>query len=169
MSSWTCCELEKTIKQETAISYRLLRYLNSPLFGFSLEIKSIRHAMAILGERELRCWIRLVVAGSAAEQKCSELVLTGLARARFLRVACGTSQSGKRSIPDGLFVGHGRHPRSYGASINSIFPSRVRCRIITLPLGSRKTKTSRSRKWASLIASSRVIGRKATESLACTR
>jgi len=76
-------ELEKTIKQEAAICYRLLRYLNSPLFGFSLEIKSIRHAMAILGERELRRWIRLVVAVSAAEQKCSELVLTGLARARF--------------------------------------------------------------------------------------
>ncbi len=76
-------ELERCIKQETAICYRLLRYLNSPLFGFSLEIKSIRHAMAILGERELRRWIRLVVAVSAAEQKCSELVLTALARARF--------------------------------------------------------------------------------------
>ncbi len=76
-------ELEKRIKQEAAICYRLLRYLNSPLFGFSLEIKSIRHAMAILGERELRRWIRLVVAVSAAEQKCSELILTGLARARF--------------------------------------------------------------------------------------
>lgn len=76
-------ELEKTIKQETAICYRLLRYLNSPLFGFSLEIKSIRHAMGILGERELRRWIRLVVAVSAAEQGCSELVLTALARARF--------------------------------------------------------------------------------------
>lgn len=76
-------ELERAIKQEASICYRLLRYLNSPLFGFSLEIKSIRHAMAILGERELRRWIRLVVTVGAAEQKCSELVLTGLARARF--------------------------------------------------------------------------------------
>ncbi len=76
-------ELERMIKQETSICYRLLRYLNSPLFGFSLEIKSVRHAMAILGERELRRWIRLVVTVSAAEQKCSELVLNGLARARF--------------------------------------------------------------------------------------
>jgi len=76
-------ELERLIKQEASICYRLLRYLNSPLFGFSLEIKSIRHAMAILGERELRRWIRLVVTVSAAEQKCSELVLTGLTRARF--------------------------------------------------------------------------------------
>ena len=76
-------ELEKMLKQEAAICYRLLRYLNSPVFGFSLEIKSVRHAMAILGERELRRWIRLVVTIGAAEQRCSELVLMGLTRARF--------------------------------------------------------------------------------------
>ena len=76
-------ELERMIKQETSISYRLLRYLNSPLFGFSLEIKSIRHAMAIIGERELRRWIRLVITVGAAEGKCSELVLMALGRARF--------------------------------------------------------------------------------------
>jgi len=76
-------ELEKMLKREASICYRLLRYLNSPLFGFSLEIKSIRHAMAVLGEREMRRWIRLVVTVGAAEQKCSELVLMGLARGRF--------------------------------------------------------------------------------------
>ncbi len=76
-------ELEKMLKQEPSICYRLLRYLNSPLFGFSLEIKSVRHAMAVLGEREMRRWVRLVVAVGAAEQKCSELVLMGLARGRF--------------------------------------------------------------------------------------
>lgn len=76
-------ELEKALKQDASICYRLLRYLNSPVFGLTLEIKSIRHAMAILGERELRRWIRLVVTVGAAEQKCSELLLMGLARARF--------------------------------------------------------------------------------------
>ena len=76
-------ELEKMLKQEASICYRLLRYLNSPLFGFALEIKSIRHAMAVLGEREMRRWIRLVVTVGVAEQRCSELVLMGLTRAGF--------------------------------------------------------------------------------------
>lgn len=76
-------DLEKLLKQEAAICYRLLRYLNSPVFGLRLEVKSIRHAMAILGERELRRWIRLVVTIGAAEQSCSELVLMGMTRARF--------------------------------------------------------------------------------------
>lgn len=76
-------ELETLFKQEPSICYRLLRYLNSPVFGLSLEIKSVRHAMAILGERELRRWIRLIVTVGAAEQGCSELVLMGITRARF--------------------------------------------------------------------------------------
>ena len=86
-------ELERMIKQETSICYRLLRYLNSPLFGFSLEIKSVRHAMAILGERELRRWVRLVGAVGAAEQKSSELVLMALARARFCELLSQQLQS----------------------------------------------------------------------------
>jgi len=86
-------ELEKMLKQEASIAYRLLRYLNSPLFGFALEIKSIRHAMAVLGEREMRRWVRLVVAVGAAEQTCSELVVMGLARARFCELLSVRLQS----------------------------------------------------------------------------
>ena len=86
-------ELEKMLKQEASISYRLLRYLNSPLFGFSLEIKSIRHAMAVLGEREMRRWVRLVVTVGAAEQACSALVLMGLARARFCELLSNRLQA----------------------------------------------------------------------------
>jgi c-di-GMP-related signal transduction protein len=87
-------ELEKLLKQEASISYRLLRYLNSPLFGFALEIKSIRHAIAVLGERELRRWIRLIATVGAAEQKCSELILMGLARARFCEILSDRLKSG---------------------------------------------------------------------------
>jgi EAL and modified HD-GYP domain-containing signal transduction protein len=86
-------ELEKMLKEEASICYRLLRYLNSPLFGFSLEIKSVRHAMAVLGERELRRWIRLVVTVGAAEQRCNELVLMGLTRARFCELLSNRLQS----------------------------------------------------------------------------
>jgi EAL and modified HD-GYP domain-containing signal transduction protein len=57
------------------------------------EIKSIRHAMAVLGEREMRRWVRLVIAVGAAEQTCSELVLMGLARARFCELLSSRLQA----------------------------------------------------------------------------
>jgi c-di-GMP-related signal transduction protein len=76
-------ELEGLIKSEASVLYRLLRYLNSPMFGMRNEIHSIRHALAILGEREIRRWIRLVALVSAGEVKTSDLVLSALVRARF--------------------------------------------------------------------------------------
>jgi c-di-GMP-related signal transduction protein len=47
------------------------------------EIHSIRHALAMLGERETRRWIRLVTLESAGLQRSSDLVLSALVRACF--------------------------------------------------------------------------------------
>lgn len=76
-------EIEKVIKCEASLCYRLLRYLNSAAFGFVIEIHSVRHALAILGEQEVRRWIRLVATLGAGQGKNSELVLSALVRARF--------------------------------------------------------------------------------------
>ena len=75
--------LEKVIKAEASVCYRLLRYLNSAVFGFKHEIHSVRHALSILGERDLRRWVRLVAAVGAGQEKTSDLVLSALVRGRF--------------------------------------------------------------------------------------
>ena len=71
------------IKGEASLVYRLLRYLNSPIFGFTQEIRSVRHALAMLGEREVCRWIRLAATLVAAQNKPSDLVLSALVRGRF--------------------------------------------------------------------------------------
>jgi EAL and modified HD-GYP domain-containing signal transduction protein len=76
-------EVEKLIKCEASICYRLLRYLNSPIFGLAAEIHSVRHALSMLGENEIRRWVRLVAALGAGQSKCTELVTSALTRARF--------------------------------------------------------------------------------------
>jgi c-di-GMP-related signal transduction protein len=76
-------EIENLVKSEAALCYRLLRYLNSAAFGFANEIHSVRHALAILGEREVRRWIRLVATLGAGQGKTTDLVLSALVRARF--------------------------------------------------------------------------------------
>lgn len=75
--------IEKLVKQEASVCYRLLRYLNSAAFSFKSEIHSVRHALSILGERDLRRWVRLVAAVGAGQDKTSDLVLSALVRARF--------------------------------------------------------------------------------------
>jgi c-di-GMP-related signal transduction protein len=76
-------EIEGLIKGEASLCYRLLRYLNSPAFGLLNEIHSVRHALTMLGEREVRRWIRLVATLGAGQNKPSELVLSALVRGRF--------------------------------------------------------------------------------------
>jgi len=76
-------EMEELIKHEASVCYRLLRYLNSAAFGIRNEVHSIRHALTLLGEREVRRWIRLVVTLTAAEGRSSELLNTAMTRARF--------------------------------------------------------------------------------------
>jgi c-di-GMP-related signal transduction protein len=75
--------IEKLIKTEASICYRLLRYMNSARFGLKNEIHSVRHALAILGDREVRRWVRLIAIVGAGQDKTSDLVLCVLVRARF--------------------------------------------------------------------------------------
>lgn len=76
-------KIEDLIKHDASLCYRLLRYLNSPVLGFSSPVQSVRHAMTLLGERELVRWIRMATTLAMGEEKCSDLVLSSLVRARF--------------------------------------------------------------------------------------
>jgi EAL and modified HD-GYP domain-containing signal transduction protein len=53
------------------------------MFGFRSEIHSVRHALTILGERDLRRWVRLVATVGAGQDRPSDLVLSALVRGRF--------------------------------------------------------------------------------------
>jgi c-di-GMP-related signal transduction protein len=91
-------EIENAIKGEASLCYRLLRYLNSATFGFSTEIHSVRHALSILGEREVRRWIRLVATLGAGQNRTSELVLSALVRARFCELLSPSIEHGESDL-----------------------------------------------------------------------
>jgi c-di-GMP-related signal transduction protein len=91
-------EIEDVIKTEASICYRLLRYLNSAVFSFSTEIHSIRHALSLLGEREIRRWVRLVATLGAGQDKSTELVTLALVRARFCELLSPKIQHGDSDL-----------------------------------------------------------------------
>lgn len=75
--------LEELIKSEPALSYRLLRYMNSPLFLFSAPIVSVRHALVLLGLEQLRQWVSVVALVSMGGDKPLGTVVWALVRARY--------------------------------------------------------------------------------------
>ena len=91
-------EIENLVKGEASLCFRLLCYLNSAVFGFAAEIHTVRHALAILGEREVRRWIRLVATLGAGQGKASDLVLAALVRARFCELLSPKIQHGDSDL-----------------------------------------------------------------------
>ena len=75
-------EVVSLIDREVSLCYKLLRFVNSPLFGFKSEIASTGHALALLGDREVRKWASVAAVLGMAGSTGNELVLTALTRAR---------------------------------------------------------------------------------------
>ena len=85
-------ELEQLISSDVALSYRLLRYINSAYFGLRNQVASIMHAIALLGIENVKRWSTLTTFTAIAD-KPPELYLTALIRARFCQLA-GQEQDG---------------------------------------------------------------------------
>ncbi|MGO9750176.1 MAG: EAL and HDOD domain-containing protein [Solirubrobacteraceae bacterium] len=85
-------DLERLISSDVALSYRLLKYLNSAYFSLRGRISSIKQAVALLGIEPLRRWSTLNVFAEVGD-KPRELFVTALIRARFCQLA-GKPQDG---------------------------------------------------------------------------
>ncbi len=94
--------IERIVKSEPSLSYRLLRRLNSVTFGFRDRITSIRHAVMLLGEREFRKWAMVSAVGVAANGQPPEVIADCLARARFCEILSPLTEV---SAGDAFFAG----------------------------------------------------------------
>ena len=87
-------QVEQAIKRDPAMTFKLLRIVNSAAMGFT-GIESIPHALRLLGRTQLERWLTLLVmasfSGGGARQR--ELFKLSLTRARLLELM---SDSGDR-------------------------------------------------------------------------
>ncbi|MFZ4539404.1 EAL and HDOD domain-containing protein [Propionivibrio sp.] len=79
-------EIEAALKQDVALSYKLLRYINSAGFGLSCEVQSFRHAVTILGYNKLNKWLSLLLATASKDPMAPALMHTALTRAHLMEV-----------------------------------------------------------------------------------
>jgi len=76
-------EISTVISSDVALSYKLLKLLNSAAVGLRSRISSISMAVAYLGEENLKQWIALLALRGIASDKPIELVRMSLIRAKF--------------------------------------------------------------------------------------
>lgn len=76
-------EVVKVVSQDPSLSISLLKLVNSPYIGISQKVKSIQHAVAMLGQTEVRKWVTTATSGLLAEDRPDELTRLSLIRAKF--------------------------------------------------------------------------------------
>lgn len=77
-------DIEAALKQDVALSYKLLRYINSAGFGLSCEVQSFKHAVTILGYEKLNKWLSLLLVTASKDPMAPTLMHTALVRARLM-------------------------------------------------------------------------------------
>ena len=95
-------DLESIIKRDPALSYKLLRYINSAGFGLSVEVKTLRHAVGVIGYSPLYRWLSLLLATASTGENAVVLMQAAIIRGRFAELL------GRDKLPKGeaenLFV-----------------------------------------------------------------
>lgn len=91
-------DLETIISRDISLTYKLLKLVNSPGYGFVSTIKSIRQALTILGEKELRKWISLIALRGIGEDVPNDLLKKAIIRGRFMELTAKKSSLSSHSL-----------------------------------------------------------------------
>jgi EAL and modified HD-GYP domain-containing signal transduction protein len=76
-------KIESVLKRDPALSYKLLRFINSAGFGSGREIQSLRQAISLLGYAPLYRWLTLLLATASTSGYSPVLMETAVVRGRL--------------------------------------------------------------------------------------
>lgn len=96
-------KVSELLHTDTTLSFRLFRYINSAGMGFGTPIKTLDRAVALLGQRKLIQWLRvLMLSDLSRSKKASEVVFTSVQRGRFLELMARRGTC--RDDPETMFL-----------------------------------------------------------------
>jgi c-di-GMP-related signal transduction protein len=99
-------EIEETFRQNPGLTYNLLQLVNSVAMGLREEIKTLRHALTVLGLQQLKRWVQLVLFSHGEHGVVSPLLETAAIRGRLMELLIqkqGIAYGG-RDYPDRAFM-----------------------------------------------------------------
>lgn len=79
------------VKRDAALTFRLLRLVNSPLYGIRQEIQSIQSALIVIGEEMFRRVALLAITSEWNHNQPTEILRMALVRAKFCELLAPTA------------------------------------------------------------------------------
>jgi EAL and modified HD-GYP domain-containing signal transduction protein len=87
--------ISEVFSRDVGLTYKLLRFINSPGYGPSKEVSSLKHALVYIGDLELKKFIALLVLADLNENKPSEIIRISLIRAKFCELISAMNKDGE--------------------------------------------------------------------------
>lgn len=99
-------ELVAIFKPEPGLTLNLMRLTNSAASGVRQKITSVRHAITVLGRRQLQRWLQLLVYADASPNGplASPLMQLAATRGRFMELLAGDLMGADRDLVDRAFM-----------------------------------------------------------------
>jgi len=96
-------KVEKILSKDLSLTVKLLKYVNSPFFGFRDKITSIKHALVLLGESEISKWLAIISYVNLSDSRSLEVVRFSLFKGKLLELLATESPLLKK-YRDKLFL-----------------------------------------------------------------
>ncbi len=81
--------MSRLVLRDASLTYRLLRLVNSPVYGIQQEVRSIDHAIIAVGEETFRRIVNVAVLSELNSDEPPEILQMALTRARFCELTAG--------------------------------------------------------------------------------
>ena len=97
-------QLEAVFKQEPGLTVNLMRLTNSVATGCRVRVTSLRHAITVLGRRQLQRWLQLLLyTNPSGKGGSSPLMMLAASRGRLMELLAGRLD-GKGDLGDQAFM-----------------------------------------------------------------
>lgn len=104
---WDVKKVEEYVKKDPALTYKLLKYINSAFFGLKIKVENIRNAITLLGETQIRSLTSLIMLAETAQEKPTELILNTIITAKLcenIAKNCKLNVNPEQSFTTGIFA-----------------------------------------------------------------
>lgn len=98
------CELEQIFKEQPGLTMNLLRLTNSVACGTRTRVTSLRHAITLLGRRQLQRWLQLLLFANPTSNGVTPLLQLAASRGRLMEVLARSLRGVSPDLPDQAFM-----------------------------------------------------------------
>lgn len=89
-------KVSEIMERDVALTFKLLKLINSPAFFTNSKINSVKQALVLLGFKEIRKWIMVVMLRDMGKNKPDEVLKTCLVRAKMAEFIAHLSGEDRR-------------------------------------------------------------------------